>query len=58
MRITSITNPNKPGGKLASITKFKQSFGGEIVQYSGTWDLPLNKPKYFLYKLMLKIKSS
>lgn len=53
-----VTNPNKPGGKLASITKFKQSFGGEIVQYSGTWDLPLNKPKYFLYKLMLKIKSS
>ena len=53
-----VTNPNNPGVKLASITKFKQSFGGEIVQYSGTWDLPLNKAKYFLYKLMLKIKAN
>ena len=34
----------------AGFTRFKKSFGGFARTYSGTWDLPLNKTKYSLYK--------
>ncbi|MBR3180660.1 peptidoglycan bridge formation glycyltransferase FemA/FemB family protein [Candidatus Saccharibacteria bacterium] len=34
----------------AGFTAFKQSFGGFPVDYSGTYDLPINKSKYALYK--------
>ena len=34
----------------AGFTRFKKSFGGFARNYSGTWDLPLNKTKYSLYK--------
>ena len=36
----------------AGFTEFKKSFGGSPVHYSGTWDLPLDKPKYRLYSLL------
>lgn len=32
-------------------TRFKSRFGGEIIEGSGTWDLPINKPKYSFYRL-------
>ena len=34
----------------AGFTRFKKSFGGFARSYAGTWDLPLNKAKYSLYK--------
>lgn len=34
----------------AGFTKFKKSFGGFAKNYAGTYDLPLNKTKYTLYK--------
>lgn len=34
----------------AGFTAFKQSFGGFARDYSGTYDLPLDKKKYALYK--------
>ncbi|MBQ3430575.1 peptidoglycan bridge formation glycyltransferase FemA/FemB family protein [Candidatus Saccharibacteria bacterium] len=34
----------------AGFTAFKKSFGGFPRDYSGTYDLPLNKSKYSLYK--------
>lgn len=40
----------------AGITTFKNSFGGEIVSYIGTWDIPINKPKYNLYSLYRKLR--
>ena len=36
-------------------TKFKQSFGGSAVQYAGTYDIILNRPKYHLYNLTRKL---
>lgn len=42
----------KPSWK--GITRFKSGWGGELVRYAGTWDLPLN-PK--LYRLIQKIRS-
>jgi lipid II:glycine glycyltransferase (peptidoglycan interpeptide bridge formation enzyme) len=35
-------------------TKFKQSFGGFPVEYCGTYDIVLNRPKYHLYNLARK----
>lgn len=45
--------PNHP---WAGITSFKQSFGGERVKYGGTWDIPVNKPKYKLYRMYRRLR--
>ncbi len=37
-------------------TKFKHRFGGEIIETLGTWDLPLKKGQYQLYKLAKGLK--
>ena len=39
----------------AGFTAFKKSFGGFEKNYSGTLDLPLNRPKYLLYKMLRKL---
>lgn len=36
-------------------TQFKKSFGGEQVNYAGTWDLPINKSRYLLYRIVRKL---
>ena len=36
-------------------TKYKKSYAGRQVDYAGTWDLPLNKPKYAAYQVLRKI---
>jgi lipid II:glycine glycyltransferase (peptidoglycan interpeptide bridge formation enzyme) len=36
----------------AKITLFKTGFGGEIVSRPGTYDLVLNKPRYYFYQLI------
>ncbi|MDO4611871.1 MAG: peptidoglycan bridge formation glycyltransferase FemA/FemB family protein [Candidatus Saccharibacteria bacterium] len=36
-------------------TKFKKSFGGNQVDYSGTWDLPLKPARYKLYQVLRKL---
>lgn len=36
-----------PDGKsLTGITHFKEGFGGQMIKFIGTWDLPLNDAKY------------
>lgn len=50
-----ITTSEDPSHPWYGFTKFKKSFGGEMVEYSGTWDLPLNKFKYKLYGLLRKL---
>jgi lipid II:glycine glycyltransferase (peptidoglycan interpeptide bridge formation enzyme) len=40
---------------LFGITEFKLSFGGTVKDYLGAWELPLNKPKYLLYRVLLKL---
>ena len=39
----------------SGFTKFKRSFGGQDVSFCGSWDLPVNKPAYYLYRLYQKI---
>lgn len=43
------------GKSLAGITQFKLSFGGQVKDYLGTWELPINKPKYLLYRILLRL---
>lgn len=38
----------------AGITHFKRSFGGHDVRYNGTWELPVKKTSYALYRLLVK----
>lgn len=42
-------SPNHP---WAGLSKFKRSFGGETVEYAGTWDFPLKPVKYWGYRLL------
>ncbi|MDL2327675.1 aminoacyltransferase [Ruminococcaceae bacterium OttesenSCG-928-A11] len=39
----------------AGFTQFKLSFGGKRYDMAGTWELPLNRPKYALYRILLKL---
>ncbi|MBR3204685.1 peptidoglycan bridge formation glycyltransferase FemA/FemB family protein [Candidatus Saccharibacteria bacterium] len=39
----------------SGFTAFKKSFGGFAKTYSGTYDLPIKKAKYSLYKLLRKL---
>jgi peptidoglycan pentaglycine glycine transferase (the first glycine) len=43
-------------GGLWGVYRFKQGFGGEVVRYTGTWDLPLSQPGYALYRLALRVR--
>ncbi len=37
--------------KWPGVTRFKKGFGGEEINYPGTFDLVFNKPLYIIYKL-------
>lgn len=50
--ITLSENPKHP---WYGFTKFKKSFGGEVVTYSGTYDLPIRKIRYRLYSIIRAI---
>ena len=45
-----VTTSRDPHHPWAGFTQYKKSFGGRQVDYGGTWDLPLNQPKYRLYQ--------
>ncbi|WP_340537688.1 lipid II:glycine glycyltransferase FemX [Nocardioides sp. GXZ039] len=38
----------------AGLIQFKVGTGGEVVEYAGEWDLPLNRPLYFAFQQYLK----
>ena len=50
-----ITTSNDPKDPWYGFTKFKKSFGGQQIDYSGTYDLPINASKYLLYSLLRPI---
>lgn len=50
-----VTTSKDPKHPWYGFTKYKQSFGGELVTYSGTWDLPLNSLRYHLYLFIRKL---
>ncbi len=33
-------------------TKFKEGYNPQVVEFLGTWDLIINKPMYYLYRMM------
>jgi lipid II:glycine glycyltransferase (peptidoglycan interpeptide bridge formation enzyme) len=37
-------------------TKFKEGYNPKIIEFLGTWDLVINKPFYFIYRLAEKIR--
>lgn len=40
----------------AGLSEFKASFGGEIVHYNQTYDIPLKKMQYFVYEKLRLLK--
>lgn len=50
--ITTSDNKSHP---WYGFTQYKKSFGGYQVNYAGTWDYPLNHPKYTLYTILRKL---
>jgi lipid II:glycine glycyltransferase (peptidoglycan interpeptide bridge formation enzyme) len=40
--------------RMLGVTKFKLAFGGKVVEYPGSFDLPLSKFWYFWYKMFSK----
>lgn len=52
-----IAPTNDPGHPWSGISDFKASFGGEVVRYNATYDIPLKKASYFTYSLLRTLKS-
>ncbi|QRZ61226.1 peptidoglycan bridge formation glycyltransferase FemA/FemB family protein [Rothia sp. ZJ932] len=46
-----------PNHEWAGFTKFKKSFGGESVEYAGTWDKPVSAPGYTAYSAIYATKA-
>jgi lipid II:glycine glycyltransferase (peptidoglycan interpeptide bridge formation enzyme) len=40
----------------AGITRFKLGFGGKMVAYAGTWELPVNRAWYTVYRAAKRLK--
>lgn len=53
-----IAPQNTPSHPWQGFTKFKQSFGGAPVDYSGSWDLPLKPLPYYGYRTYQKLRHS
>lgn len=51
-----IAPPDQPNHPWAGFTKFKQSFGGHIVDLGGTWEKPIKPLPYATYRLLTKLK--
>jgi lipid II:glycine glycyltransferase (peptidoglycan interpeptide bridge formation enzyme) len=41
--------------RWSGFTQFKLSFGGQRVTRLGTWELPLRRGRYALYRLLLRL---
>lgn len=50
--IAPADNPHHP---WSGFSQFKRSFGGREFETLGTWDLPLKKTKYSIYRLAKKV---
>lgn len=45
-----------PNHRLAGVTGFKASFGGAVVQYNQTYDLPYRAARYKAYQMLRSLK--
>ena len=50
-----VTTSEDPKHPWYGFSKFKMSFGGKLLTFTGTYDLPINKNKYRLYSLLRPI---
>lgn len=50
-----IAPADQPNHRWAGFTRFKQSFGGEPHSFNGTWELPVQKLPYALYRALGKM---
>lgn len=41
----------------SGFTVFKKTFGGDIVNFAGAWEIPISKPKYYVKKILRRTKS-
>ncbi|HEX6462446.1 MAG TPA: peptidoglycan bridge formation glycyltransferase FemA/FemB family protein [Candidatus Saccharimonadales bacterium] len=55
---SGIAPPNEPHHPWAGFTKFKQSFGGHVVDYLGTWEIPLHKGRYRIIRMAHALNST
>ena len=46
-------NPDHP---WSGITRFKQGFGGQMIKYTGTLELPISQFKYSIYRLINNLR--
>ena len=37
-------------------TKFKEGYNPQVIEFLGTWDLIINKPLYFIYRLVEEVR--
>ncbi|HSE29077.1 MAG TPA: peptidoglycan bridge formation glycyltransferase FemA/FemB family protein [Candidatus Saccharimonadales bacterium] len=51
-----IAPPNEKNHKWSGFTHFKQSFGGHMREFLGTWELPTKPLHYVAYRLAHKAK--
>ncbi|MFA6027447.1 MAG: peptidoglycan bridge formation glycyltransferase FemA/FemB family protein [Patescibacteria group bacterium] len=51
--ITESEDPNHP---WAGITRFKKGFGGSIKKFTGTYEIPIDKTWYNIYRMVKKIR--
>ncbi|MFJ5697869.1 lipid II:glycine glycyltransferase FemX [Arthrobacter sp. NPDC093139] len=49
---------DEPDHKWAGFSAFKRSFGGREIAYPGTWDLPVNKPRYAAYQAARRLRDA
>ncbi|MDO5480252.1 MAG: peptidoglycan bridge formation glycyltransferase FemA/FemB family protein [Candidatus Saccharibacteria bacterium] len=50
--IHGLPDDNQPDG----VYEFKKGFGGQVLEYAGTWELPINQTFYQMYKALKKLK--
>lgn len=46
---------NEPNHPLSGVTRFKKGFGGEVVNYPGTYDFIYQSGSYKLYQILRKL---
>lgn len=54
--LSGVAPEGQPEHKWAGFTSFKNSFGGRLVEFPGTWDLPVNPLRYAAYQLARKAR--
>ena len=51
-----VAPPNQPNHAWAGFTEFKRGFGGELLQRSGTWDIPVRPFAYATWSVLNRLR--